>query len=252
MAVADERRVLPMALPASVAHFGLPTIGLLVATYAGIPTLTRVGVAPMLAWYTAGLAVFIPMFVVALVSARREAGHGTGALVSRLWLRRPTRSDLAVTGIALLVVTLASGALFGAAVAVARGLGLPDPSTQPPFLRGMDVARGTGSPELVMVWFAFFFFNIVGEELFWRGYILPRQEQAFGSRAWIVNSTLWGAFHLPFGWSLLLMLAPILVAGPWLVQHRRNVWLGIILHGLCNGIPSFLMAMGLLGLPVGE
>jgi membrane protease YdiL (CAAX protease family) len=247
MGIADEIRPSPMSFPASVVHFGLPTLGLFVATYVGIPALTRAGVAPMLAWYAAGLGVFIPLFVAALVRSQREVGSTKRALLNRLWLRRPSRSDLAATGIALLVVMVTSGALYAGALAAARGFGFADPSTQPPFLQGMDVTRGAGSPALFAAWVVFFFFNITGEELFWRGYILPRQEQAFGRRAWLVNSTLWGSFHLPFGWSLLLMLAPVLIIGPWLVQRRRNVWLGIMLHGVYNGVPSFLLAIGLLG-----
>jgi membrane protease YdiL (CAAX protease family) len=243
----EQRRPRPMSLASSVLHFGVPTVGLFVTTYVGIPALTRLGVAPMLAWYAAGLAVFIPLFVTALVRSWREASSDTGARLERLWLRRPSRSDLVATGAALLAVAAGSGALFGGALWLARGLGLVDPSTTPPFLQGLDLARATGSPALLATWIVFFFFNILGEELFWRGYILPRQELAFGSRAWMVNGALWGLFHVSFGWSLVLMLSPLFFIAPWIVQRRRNVWLGVILHGVYNGVPSLLLALGLLG-----
>ncbi|MFP4323970.1 MAG: type II CAAX prenyl endopeptidase Rce1 family protein [Anaerolineales bacterium] len=35
------------------------------------------------------------------------------------------------------------------------------------------------------------FGNIIGEELWWRGYILPIQERAFGKWAWLINGLLW-------------------------------------------------------------
>ncbi len=38
--------------------------------------------------------------------------------------------------------------------------------------------------------------NIGGEELWWRGYVLPRQELAFGRAAWVVHGICWSAFHL--------------------------------------------------------
>ncbi len=235
----------PMSVPVVLAHFGIPTVGLFLTTYLGVPALVRLGAAPMFAWYTAGLAVFIPLFIAAVVRAGREMGTSTRA--SRLWLRRPSRSDLASTGVALLVVIVASGILFGGAGLIARAAGLSAPGTQPPFLRGLDVTRGCGSLSMLAAWVPFFFFNIAGEELFWRGYILPRQEQAIGRWAWLVNGSLWAVFHLAFGWSMLLMLAPIFVVLPWLVQRRRNVWLGIILHGVYNGVPSLLLALGVLG-----
>lgn len=39
-------------------------------------------------------------------------------------------------------------------------------------------------------------FNIAGEELWWRGYILPRQEAASGKIASLMHGLLWAAFHL--------------------------------------------------------
>src|SRR5205807_1973574 len=38
--------------------------------------------------------------------------------------------------------------------------------------------------------------NIGGEELWWRGYLLPRQEAAFGKAAWIIHGMYWSLFHL--------------------------------------------------------
>jgi Type II CAAX prenyl endopeptidase Rce1-like len=37
--------------------------------------------------------------------------------------------------------------------------------------------------------------NILGEEFLWRGVVLPRQEVAFGRRAWVVNGILWLLFQ---------------------------------------------------------
>lgn len=85
-----------------------------------------------------------------------------------------------------------------------------------------------------------FFFNIFGEELLWRGYILPRQELAMGNTAWIVNASLWMMFHLCFGVSLLIVLMPIIVVLPYAVQKTGNTNVGILIHALLNG-PSFIM-----------
>jgi membrane protease YdiL (CAAX protease family) len=241
-----ERRPLPMSVPSALLHFGLPTMGLLVATRVGIPALMRAGLAPMLAWYGAGLAVFVPLFVLALVRTQREVGPSPIAMMRRLWLRRPSLADLAGAGAALFAVVVTSGLLFGGELLVCRAFGLSESLTQPPFLRGLDVGRGTGTPTFVVAWAFFLFFNIAGEELFWRGYILPRQEQTLGRRAWLVNGALWSLFHVPFGAPLWLLLSPLFLLGPWLVQRRRNVWMGILVHGAYNGIPSFLIASGLL------
>jgi membrane protease YdiL (CAAX protease family) len=84
------------------------------------------------------------------------------------------------------------------------------------------------------------------EEFVWRGVLLPRQEQALGKHACLMNCAGWTLFHLAFGWQLLLVLLPILVVTPYVVQQRQNTWIGVIIHAVLNG-PSFLaIAFGLI------
>lgn len=41
--------------------------------------------------------------------------------------------------------------------------------------------------------------NIFGEEPWWRGYVLPRQELFFGRATWAVHGVFWSLFHLFIG-----------------------------------------------------
>ena len=50
-------------------------------------------------------------------------------------------------------------------------------------------------------------FNIVGEELWWRGYIFPRQEKQHGRFTWVLHGLLWTLFHA-FKWWDLIGLVP--------------------------------------------
>jgi membrane protease YdiL (CAAX protease family) len=61
--------------------------------------------------------------------------------------------------------------------------------------------------------------NIGGEELWWRGYVLPRQELAFGRSAWIIHGIGWSVFHL--------FMQPTL----W---DTRSTWPGIVGHSFGN------------------
>jgi membrane protease YdiL (CAAX protease family) len=84
-------------------------------------------------------------------------------------------------------------------------------------------------------------FNIGGEELWWRGYVLPRQELAFGRTAWIVHGVAWSLFHLfmqPTLWDTMRM-AISGVALSFVAQRTRNTWPGIIGHSFGN-LPFFL------------
>ena len=78
--------------------------------------------------------------------------------------------------------------------------------------------------------------NIAGEELLWRGYLLPRQELVHGTTTWIVHGILWAAFHLFFQtnlWDLVRML-PTCCALAFVAQHRKNTWPGIVGHTFGN------------------
>lgn len=99
---------------------------------------------------------------------------------------------------------------------------------------------------ILLLWLPYWVLNIMGEEVLWRGVILPRQEIVFGKNARIINGLGWTIFHITFGWQLLLTMLPILFILPFVVQKTRNSWTGIVIHGVING-PSFIaIAFGVM------
>jgi len=79
-------------------------------------------------------------------------------------------------------------------------------------------------------------FNIAGEELWWRGYILPRQELANGNMAWLIHGLMWAAFHLFLQSTLydLVRMVPTSCALAYVAQRSGNTWPGIIGHTFGN------------------
>jgi membrane protease YdiL (CAAX protease family) len=86
------------------------------------------------------------------------------------------------------------------------------------------------------------FFNITGEELWWRGYILPRQELAFGKNTWLLQGILWACFHMFKWWGVPAMLISCCVI-PFVAQRTRNTWPGVISHFLVNAAGSLISAL---------
>jgi len=79
-------------------------------------------------------------------------------------------------------------------------------------------------------------FNIGGEELWWRGYVLPRQELAFGRTAWVVHGVFWSAFHLfmqPTLWDTVRM-AITAIGLSFVAQRTKSTWPGIVGHSFGN------------------
>jgi membrane protease YdiL (CAAX protease family) len=87
--------------------------------------------------------------------------------------------------------------------------------------------------------------NIAGEEFWYRGWMLPRQEEAFGKYAWIINGLMFNFQHTFQPWNLLAMLPGSLFVS-YAVQRRGKTWMSILWHGLLNINLLFFMIQGVV------
>lgn len=84
--------------------------------------------------------------------------------------------------------------------------------------------------------------NIIGEELFWRGIIFPRQELRHGSGTFLIHGSMWAFTHLFQYW----LLPPIFigsVALSYIVQRTKNTWTSILAHTLNNTLPVIIILL---------
>ena len=77
---------------------------------------------------------------------------------------------------------------------------------------------------------AMFLFNtVLGEELLFRGYLLPRMNGAFGRGDWVVNGFLFTVYHLHVPWVMpATLVESFLLAYP--TKRYRSAWIGIAVH----------------------
>lgn len=217
-----------MGIASSAFLFGTFSLLLWLTIAAIIPWLRdSFGVQPLIGWYVSGTAfVLLPILLFGVWMAWRELPTRNLPQLCQ-WLR------LSALGVGDIAWTI--GGLFAISSASVLILALahrldPNFHPSPEFLR-----QPPGWHAWVFAaWIPLFISNIVGEELCWRGYVLPRQEAAFGSVAWLLNGTMWCLFHWSFGWPVMLLLLPIALLLPWIVQHRRNTWIGIAIHAVFN------------------
>jgi membrane protease YdiL (CAAX protease family) len=99
---------------------------------------------------------------------------------------------------------------------------------------------------VLVVYFFSWFFNIFGEESWFRGYILPRQELTHRHFAWIIHGILFTCFHFFWKWNLIVLLPGSLLLA-YIVQRRKNTWIGILWHGFLNFLPMITILLGILG-----
>ncbi len=182
----------PIGLTASASIFAVFSILLWLTVRAVIPWLRDAfGVLPIIGWYISGTAfVLIPILLYGCAMARLELPkHSPDALKKRLRLHSMDRGDVIWVIGGLLAITTASAMIL----ALARYIN-PNFRPSPWFLQ-----RAPGLHAWVFAaWIPLFVSNILGEELCWRGYLLPRQEERFGRVAWLSNGILWCLFHWEF------------------------------------------------------
>jgi membrane protease YdiL (CAAX protease family) len=98
------------------------------------------------------------------------------------------------------------------------------------------------------LWFGFFLFsllNVIGEELWWRGYLLPRQELASGRWTWAAHGLLWAAFHSFFHWEVLGLLPGCLLLA-YVSQRTRSTWPALFAHALIQVPVLIALFVGVL------
>jgi membrane protease YdiL (CAAX protease family) len=97
--------------------------------------------------------------------------------------------------------------------------------------------RDLATPDFVGAWWlmgvalvACLFNYVLGEELLFRGVLLPKMRGVFGKWDWFANAVLFALYHLH---RPVLMLGFIIGDMVWALTTRRfrSMWFGIILHG---------------------
>ena len=253
-----EERLRPLPLRHAVVHFLLAGIALRFAVYNVLPWLVDRGWSPYSAFIVTSTAPLAILFALAFVSVRMEGVPlALPALARRFRLRRLSWRDALWVLAAFVLVLVASVVLAPLRAPILDLLpALPqsfppliDPSLQNQELPGAVAAwmgpesRGRWEPVLGIL--LLFFFNIFGEELYWRGTLLPRQVLVHGNRTWLVHGLLWNLFHLPlYPWYLIFGL-PITLILAFVAQRTGNTWVPILLHGLGN-LPLTLLVIGVV------
>src|ERR671910_2754920 len=150
---------------------------------------------------TAGL---VWQFVLVLILLRRELGGLQWSRVrDALWLRPPRDPKTGRVGGRVWWWLLLFILIFAIEAALPA---IPGPPVRDfaDFLdsdRGEDFFRGAWGWFAVVVVLAVFN-TVLGEELLFRGLLLPRMQGVFGKRDWVANGVLFALYHLHMPWRI--------------------------------------------------
>jgi len=192
---------------------------------------------------TAGL---IWQFVLVLILTKRELGGlEWPRLRDALWLRAPRDPKTGRVGGRVWWWVLLFILLFAVEEALPA---IPGPSVRDfsDFLdsdRGEDFFRGAWGWYAVVVVLAVFN-TVLGEELLFRGLLLPRMRGVFGRGDFVANGVLFATYHLHQPWSIPTALMDIIVLA-YPSRRFQSAWMGIIVHS-AQSVVILIVVLGLV------
>jgi membrane protease YdiL (CAAX protease family) len=241
----------PLPFRKSLLYFGIPALFVLFIVYIVMPLLAERGV-PIFWNYLLAFAT-APMF--ALIAASVIGYRREGNIVSWSGLTKRFRFNrmdgktwLWAIGLTVFMVASVGLLSFTSRWLVSSDL-ITFPDYWPSELKPVDPGSLTGASVptefmglslagnwwILLVLLVSLVIATFGEEIWWRGYILPRQELVHGNRTWLIHGLLWTAFHIFTPWNLLAIL-PGSLALSFVAQRLKNTWPAVIAHGLANGL----------------
>jgi uncharacterized protein len=237
------RRSVPgqLSTPSLLALSLVPGALLALAFVGAAPIAQQLGFPPIAALLAGIVLVLVPVELGTVLYASR----GTGSR----WSAVGYRDAMALRSWLWLVPALVLAAFVGFGLSAAiepqviRSLfgWLPAWFVTPiAFDRVADYSRTAWTVTFVVFFVVNGLLGPVVEEVYFRGYLLPRMER-FGRWAALVNVTLFSLYHL---WSPWQVVARILGFGPtvYAVRAKRNIYLGMLVHATLNSLSVFLVA----------
>jgi membrane protease YdiL (CAAX protease family) len=231
---ADEGAVRQLRLGAIIAIWAAAAIPMGVLSWVAAPLLADSMTGPgglaraLIVTLTAGL---LWQFVLVMLLVTREQGTWRPSVLrDALWLRAPRAPRGGRRGGRLWVVVVPL--LFAvAAVQLLPGLSPVAGRDFNEFLgsqAGHDLLAGAWG------WFAVIAAMVVlntvlGEELLFRGFLLPRMNGVFGRRDWIANGVLFAGYHLHVPWMIPTVLFDMFILA-YPSKRYRSALIGIAVH----------------------
>jgi uncharacterized protein len=169
------------------------------------------------------------VLVMALVG-REQRSLRWSTLREALWLRPPRSPRSGRMGGRIWLVLIPLVLAFAVAGLIPT-FGASDSRDLGSFL-GSDAAQSFLSGNwgwfaiMVVLWV---FNSVLGEELLFRGFLLPRMNGAFGRGDWVANGVLFAAYHLHVPWSIPVNLLDMFIVS-YPTKRYQSAWIGIAVH----------------------
>ena len=256
----EEAEIRPLSSWQSLIAFAIPALMMAISFHWVMPLLQNIGLTTFESIVVVHTVPMALLLTASLVMFHKVDGYPLTKTSFSQRFRFPQLTAKAVVwGVGAFIVIVFGYGLFNAGSMIMLEQGwVSIPNSVPAFFDPQVTMTSTIFAEMVggqivgnwgilILYAVMLFFNVVGEELWWRGYILPRQEVRYGRFAWIWHGLLWTSFHL-FKWWDLLGLLPVCLVIAYVSQRTQNNWPALTAHFLFNGLGLLVMIMAVAGI----
>lgn len=204
--------------------------------------IARVNMHPTILIWLLIIGGYVWQFIVSLFLIYQDIGTlRLTAVRERVWLQKPRDPQtnksksklfwwLIPTALFVLLIEMGIGEYIDSAVASL----FPGLLTLP---ASIDIEQII-IPEFIGAWWLLgiaivnsVFNYFLGEELLFRGVLLPKMRGVFGKWDWVANAVLFGLLHLDSPLRIPKIMISTL-AYTWPSRRFRSIWFAIILHGI--------------------
>jgi len=182
------------------------------------------------------------LVLVAILVGREQRTLRWSTIREALWLRSPRSPRSGRVGGRVWLVLIPLIVAFAAAHELIPAIAAPENRD---FATLLESDAGKAFLEGAWGWYGlmlvmFLFNTALGEELLFRGFLLPRMNGAFGRGDWVANGLLLAGYHLHVPWGMPATLVDMFVIA-YPTKRFRSAWIGIAVHSAQSVVLAVLI-----------
>jgi membrane protease YdiL (CAAX protease family) len=180
--------------------------------------------------------------LVAVLVGREQQTLRWSTIREALWLRSPRSRRSGRVGGRVWLILIPLIAVFGAVHELIPAVAAPENRD---FATLLESDAGKAFLDGAWGWYAlivvmFLFNTALGEELLFRGFLLPRMNGAFGRGDWVANGLLFTGYHLHVPWAMPATLVDTFILA-YPTKRYRSAWVGIAVHSAQSVVLAVLV-----------
>jgi membrane protease YdiL (CAAX protease family) len=247
-AAVSEVEIPQYRLPAILAVWAAAAFPMAVLAWLVVPVLedrfAGAGIVPMAKALIVCLTVgLVWQFVlVAILVWREQRSLRWSTVCEALWLRAPRSPRSGRIGGRVWLVLIPLIVVFGAVHELIPTVAAPENRD---FATVFESDAGKAFLNGAWGWYGlivvmFLFNTALGEELLFRGFLLPRMNGAFGRGDWVANGLLFTGYHLHVPWAMPATLVDMLILA-YPTKRYRSAWIAIAVHSAQSVVLAVLV-----------